>query len=359
MRDRLSFRRDMGWGERIALLTTSLALSICMKLALKSHVEGQLLFVSMFVVVVNALYGGFVMGLLAALLTAATHGILFFRPEMRLGIDETALIIEGISYLSIACLLAYLGGRLRVVQRQMRDAFDARESLMAVLAHDLRNPLAAIKMSAELLSRRRIPGDLQVSKLLGSILQATDSMDGLISSILDFERAKTGKLELQLDDVSLESLAGKIRNLLDPVAQRRSIVLRVKAIESTGNFRIRCDERRILQVFLNLIGNAIKFSHSGGEVRVVIEPKPTEGVVTFAISDDGPGISKEDQMSIYRKGWQKDETSQKGIGLGLWIVRSVLSAHEVDLKLESEPGKGTTFRFSLPIAVPEAEFQSA
>ena len=128
------------------------------------------------------------------------------------------------------------------------------------------------------------------------------------------------------------------------LAGQRGLTLRLQA--PPGPVPAEVDSERVLQVLANLIGNAIKFTPAGGAIHLRVEP--FDDRVELTVADTGPGIAAEDQASVFDRFWQADRSERRGMGLGLYIARSIAEAHGGRLTLESELGRGSTFRFSVP-----------
>jgi signal transduction histidine kinase len=168
----------------------------------------------------------------------------------------------------------------------------------------------------------------------------------LIDDLLDMTRIEGGRLEIEAKGMSPEELVRDTLQMLAPLAASASLELEVDM--RPGLPRVQADEQRLQQVFSNLIGNAIKFTPAGGHVLVAAERR--EGLVCFAVSDTGTGIPPEDLPHLFDRFWQAQRADRRGAGLGLAIVKAIVEAHGGRIWVESTPGKGSTFYFTLPIA---------
>jgi PAS domain S-box-containing protein len=225
----------------------------------------------------------------------------------------------------------------------------AREDILRTVSHDLKNPLSVIMTSTERLTKVGVAegGVSQTKKISDAIRRASQRMIRLIDELLDMERIEAHHLFLDRRDHEAASLVSDSVELLEPLASEKSITIRAD-MEAARSVRVQCDRNRILQVFANLVGNAIKFTPEGGSVIVRVTQQA--GVVLFAITDDGAGIAPDQLPHVFDRYWQARETAHLGTGLGLAIVKGIVEAHGGRTWVESEVGKGSTFFFTLPRA---------
>jgi signal transduction histidine kinase len=228
-----------------------------------------------------------------------------------------------------------------------QEAIRDRAQLLAVVSHDLRNPLSAIHMSAHLMKRDLAAEDdagRRRSSQLGVILNATDRMTHLVNSLLDMASLEGGHIQLEQTWEQVGSLLDCVLEMMQPLAARSRTTLELQG--ACGSHRIRCDRERILQVFSNVVGNAIRFAPEGSTVAIRTELRELE--LRFSIVDQGPGIAREDLPFIFDRFWQKRRRDAGGAGLGLFIAEGIVEAHGGQMWAESVPGEGSTFWFSLP-----------
>jgi signal transduction histidine kinase/CHASE3 domain sensor protein len=248
--------------------------------------------------------------------------------------------------LAVALYLAILLGRSyrqeRAALEAARNALAARDEVLGVVAHDLRNPLGAITMKAALL--RMTPNPDKVRAQAESIEKITVRMEYLIRSMLDVTTIEAGKFSVRLETVGVDELLSETADMFEGLSASKQVRL---ALSSTAALAIRADRERILQVLSNLIGNALRFTPPGGRVTLSVEPQGR--LVRFAVSDTGPGIRKEHLTRIFER-FFKDETGKKGTGLGLFIAKGIIDAHGGTIWAESETGNGATFFFTIPVA---------
>lgn len=220
----------------------------------------------------------------------------------------------------------------------------AREDVLGVVAHDLRNPLNLILMTTELLVDEELPV-VRRKEMLGIAMRAAKQMNRLIDDLLDHVRLQAGKLSLDFEDVSVESIMKQAEETFGPLAVRRH--LRFETAAQDGVL-VRADPTRVSQIVGNLVGNAIKFTPEQGSVKLLA--KPQESQVVFQITDDGPGIPPDNMSHLFDNFWQARKDDRRGVGLGLAIVKELVEAHGGKIWVDSKVDQGSTFSFSLPAA---------
>jgi signal transduction histidine kinase len=230
-----------------------------------------------------------------------------------------------------------------------RSAAKQRDELMAVVAHDLKNPLNTIQLAVRVLQEGGRGGDGEQNVIdrhaLGAVQRAADRMYRLIHDLLELSRADAGRLWIRPAPSDAEAMLREALDMHCEIAAAKSIRLEATAEESLPS--VLADRERIAQVFSNLIGNALKFTPSGGRVSVR-GWRATSGV-RFAVEDTGPGIPPEDQAHVFDRFWQAQSASRTGTGLGLSIAKSIVEGHGGSIRVESMPGRGSRFEFSLPM----------
>jgi signal transduction histidine kinase len=218
----------------------------------------------------------------------------------------------------------------------------AREDVLGVVAHDLRNPLNLIQMTAELLLDEDLPHPRR-SEMLAIAVRAAKEMNRLIEDLLDTVRLQAGRLSLDVEDVSVDKIIRQAEETFRPVAARRRV--RFEAAGQDGVI-VRADPTRVSQIVGNLLGNAIKFTPEQGLVKLLATPKDTQ--VLFQVTDDGPGIPADNMPHIFDNFWQARKSDRRGVGLGLAIAKTLVEAQGGKIWVESRIDHGSTFSFSLP-----------
>ena len=238
---------------------------------------------------------------------------------------------------------------------QAHSALRARDEMLAVVAHDLRNPVSTIVLGSDLLLDTT-PDDAAHAfqrRHLSTVKRSAERMNRLIQDLLDVSRVVGGKLALAPQEEDAQMLLKEASAMLRPLAEARGIQFRVRA--ATELPRLTMDGARVMQVISNLVGNALKFTPEGGTVTLGAEWAGSD--VRVSVADTGPGISPEQLPHVFGRFWQADDADRRGLGLGLSIARGIVEAHGGRIWVESEPGAGSTFHFTLPApaCAPSAE----
>lgn len=259
----------------------------------------------------------------------------------RYGPDDLALAED-------LCLRASLAIDNARLVGESRRAARAREDLLAVVSHDLKNPLGVVQLGAALLLRGAgsKPGGESVAKQATRIQDATDRMSRLISDLLDWGRLEAGGLPLEWGEHTAASLVTEALDAIRPLAEAKGLSLHAEL--PADDVRARCDRVRVLQVLGNLLGNAVKFTPSGGHLTVGGFARG--GEVALRVSDTGTGIAPEALPHIFDRYWQARDAASRGTGLGLAIAKGLVEAHGGTLQAQSTLGEGTTLTFTLPAA---------
>ena len=225
-----------------------------------------------------------------------------------------------------------------------RRAVVAREQLLAIVCHDLRDPLGIIRARSDLLKQRihslGDPEGLNVD----AIERAIHRMDSLITALADAARLRAGRLTLDLKLCDLVELAREAAAGVADLAARKNI--RVSLVAAADPIMATVDPDRVAQVLANLIGNAVKFTQPDGQVELRIGRDKNE--VHLVVVDNGPGIAREDMARIFDRYWQVEPGQRSSSGLGLYIARGIVDAHRGRIWAESQIGHGTSFRIALP-----------
>ena len=242
-----------------------------------------------------------------------------------------------------------LMAREQLARTVAESAVRARDDILAIVSHDLRNPLNIVAMSAELLGSA-IPEEKKAAQL-GIMRRAIAGMNGLIEDLLDVSQIASERFAVAQRPEDVASFVEDARTMFEPLLARKNQALECRA--PLRPLLVSADRRRVNQVLSNLVGNANKFTPEGG--RITLEVVPAEACARFAISDTGPGISREDLPHIFDRFWQARRVRRGGVGLGLAISKGIVDAHGGSIWAESCAGVGTTFFFTLPVASDPAE----
>ncbi|MGH7555715.1 MAG: sensor histidine kinase [Longimicrobiales bacterium] len=271
--------------------------------------------------------------------------ITFFssRPESPFGDEDLVFAKE----LASRAALALQNARL---YQEARDAVRARDDVLAVVSHDLGNPLSAIRIGTSLLLRS-VPHEERTGawKHIEGIRQSVEQMERLIKDLLEVKRIEAGHLTLDRERHAPSALLREVVELFEPIAEGKA--QRLETHVSPAVPAVMADRERTLQVFSNLVGNALKFTPEGGRITVAAAVEG-DGVV-FSVSDTGRGIDPADLEHVFDRFWQAHRNKREGIGLGLAIVKGIVQAHGGRVWARSEPGAGSTFFFTLPAVQPD------
>jgi two-component system sensor histidine kinase/response regulator len=263
----------------------------------------------------------------------------------------TGLVLGAEEYLIKPVRPHELKARVRALldrSRVRRTSESLRIEQMAMLVHDLRQPLAAVALRGEFLAEEG--GTTEVQRLGESIRSSCQQMNFLINAVLTLARRAATGMELERKRSLVESIVAEVVEQLRPIAERRQIAL---TVEAPGRNLADVDEFRLVQVLHNLLGNALKFTPQRGTIAVHCEGRGDW--IELSVEDSGPGIAPEDARRIFERWVQTDVgREQGGTGLGLAIAREIVEAHGGEIHCEARHGQGARFWFTLPTAVAPA-----
>jgi GAF domain-containing protein/anti-sigma regulatory factor (Ser/Thr protein kinase) len=234
--------------------------------------------------------------------------------------------------------------------RQLAEASQHKSQFLANMSHELRTPLNAVLGYTELILDD-VYGETptKMRQVLDRIQRNGKHLLGLINDVLDLSKIEAGQLTLALADYSMQDVVASVHSAVESLAKEKHIALKVELQSNLPPAH--GDERKLTQVLLNLVGNAIKFTDEG---EVAIKASTANGSITVSVRDSGPGITEADQAKIFQEFQQADSaiTREKGgTGLGLTISKRIVELHGGRIWVESSPGEGSTFSFSLPVTV--------
>jgi len=225
------------------------------------------------------------------------------------------------------------------------EALDLKDEFLAIVSHDLRNPLNAIALNTQLLERLNSSGDPRLGRISRSLDSSIAQMKRIISDLLDLAAIEAGKLSVQLQPGDARAAIEESVESFRSTRAERSIGL--EALVPADPLPALFDAGRVVQVLDNLIHNALKFTPSGG--RIFVEGRRTEQI-EIRVRDSGPGLSAEEISVIFERFRQVEKRGRRALGLGLYISRSIIESHGGRIWAESVPGEGSTFFFTLPPA---------
>jgi signal transduction histidine kinase/uncharacterized protein YdeI (YjbR/CyaY-like superfamily) len=254
--------------------------------------------------------------------------------------DQAAIAIENVR----------LFEEIQDKSRQLEVASQHKSQFLANMSHELRTPLNAILGYTELMADGAYG---EPSEKMSAVLKRLESngrhLLGLINDVLDLSKIEAGQLVLELSDYSVQDIAQTVRSTLEPLAADKKLAFKVEMAAELPPGR--GDGRRLTQVLINLVGNAIKFTDAG---EVAIKAEANNGSFCVSVRDTGPGISAADQTRLFQEFQQADNAITKkkgGTGLGLAISKRIIEMHGGRIWVESQLGQGATFAFTLPVIV--------
>jgi signal transduction histidine kinase len=344
----------------LAVVATAAALAVSFLLQRFGTTTSAMVFVCMIVIV--ARFGGAGPALVSGANSVLVLDYYFITPIHEFDLLQAEQGVNALVFAVVALIVGSTTARLRTAERAMRERADdehelrkaaeelahAREEVLGVVAHDLRNPLSAILGAASLLEDPR-QDPREAREVHGLIRRTVDRMNGLIGDLLDITRLEAGRLVLEQEPVSVTDLLSQTRESWEATAATRELSLEVDA--GPEGLAVFADRSRALQVLDNLVGNAVKFSQAGG--RIAVRATRSEGSSTevrFTVSDTGPGIPPEVMNELFQRFWQAYAADRRGIGLGLAICKGIVEAHGGRIWCESQLGRGARFTFTLPIS---------
>jgi len=238
-------------------------------------------------------------------------------------------------------------------------AIRGRDDVLAVVSHDLRNPVHTIQMSAtfllQLLEEQSTVDPSMLATQIGVVHRSAQRADRLIRDLLDLTRAERGRLDIERRPVIVSELLRDASQGVASQAQLRGIT--VDIVSADAALRVMGDRDRLLQALDNLLSNAVKFTPEGGRVKLEVLEDGDD--VCLVVEDTGEGIPAEQQAEMFTQFWQARRGDKRGVGLGLTIVKGIVDAHGGTIAVESELGRGSTFRIRLPKSTAEDDVQQA
>jgi PAS domain S-box-containing protein len=233
--------------------------------------------------------------------------------------------------------------------QQARAAVQSRDEVMGIVAHDLRSPLGAMSMYLSLLLDPAVAEGNRATWGQG-IRRSVDYMDRLIEDLLDVRRLEAGQLGIETEPIEVSGVIDEVLAMFQSRTLEKGVSLEAHVPDALPP--VFADQRRLLQVLANLVENAFKFTPGGG--RVTVEAERKDGDVVFSVHDTGVGIPPDHLPRLFDRFWQAAGSRRGGAGLGLAIAKGLVETHGGWLAVESELGRGSFFRFAIPVAQPGA-----
>jgi signal transduction histidine kinase len=250
-------------------------------------------------------------------------------------------------------LAARIGTAIERAQlyNEAREAVQARQDILAFVSHDLKNSLMSLFLNVEMLTRGAPRDERRRGwKQLERIRRGVTQMQRMIEDLLDVGSIESGRLAIDTREHEIGQLFADAVELSAPLIHDKRIEIKIET--PPPPFKVRCDRERMMQVFSNLIGNAVKFVPERG--TIVLSAAASGASALVAVRDTGPGIPPARLPHLFQRYWQADETARKGRGLGLFITKGIVEAQGGVIWAESQVGTGSTFFITLPLITPIA-----
>ena len=232
---------------------------------------------------------------------------------------------------------------------KLKQVEQLQQDFIATMTHELRSPLTSIKAALEILNREAAKEDSSHG-ILNTAIRNTERLNSIITDILDFSKLQSGKMVFHQENAAAEEIAAEAVESMKAWASSKGVILSVKSAQGVPN--VYADKRRTVQVLINLISNSIKFTPQGGTIEVSTDAghDSLDGFTFFSVKDSGCGIKKEDQVKVFEKFVQVASGEKVGgTGLGLAITKAMVVMQSGRITIESEPGRGATFRVAMPV----------
>jgi PAS domain S-box-containing protein len=278
--------------------------------------------------------------------------IVWVRTKINLIRNSDGIILKIYGFVSNISLSKKAEEELHTSTENLIRLNETKDKFISIISHDLRTPFSSILGFTELLMEDRDLTDDERKQYIRFISEASKSMLELVNSLLDLTRIQTGRIKFEPEKLSARMVITNSINSLSGAALRKNLILRS---EVDKDVKIYADNSLMTQVFNNLISNAIKFSHEGGEIIITAFPSKKTRFYEFSVKDYGLGIKQKNISELFRidtKFTNEGTAGEKGSGFGLSIVYEIIEKHGGNIWVESEYGKGTEFKFILPIASP-------
>ena len=230
---------------------------------------------------------------------------------------------------------------------RLRRFEELKNDLVATVAHEFRTPLTSLRMAVHLCTEQ-VAGPLteKQAELLQAAREDCDRLQAMVDDLLDLSRIESGRVELF-------PLPTAVSSLIESAVEKHKADADAAGLKLSADFplpeiRVLADHERIGHVFSNLIGNALRYTPKDGSIK--LGAQSSNGAMRFTVTDTGKGLPREYQERIFEKFFRVPDEGPKGSGLGLYIAREIVRSHGGDIGVESEPGKGSAFWFTLPAA---------
>jgi signal transduction histidine kinase len=246
---------------------------------------------------------------------------------------------------------------LKSTEEKLMNAVRSREEVLAIVSHDLRQPISSILLATGLLKEKASENNPESEEALSKLsLKLSKQIEGalmrmsrLIENLLNLSKLESGSFVLDRQSLNCNDIVRESIDLLQSIAAKKNISIQISTRAKDQTLSCYCDHDQLIRVFSNLLGNAIKFTPAEGWVRIGVEQLSPK-FVKFSVQDNGPGIQRDQIQHLFQRYWQARDTAAQGTGLGLSIARGIVEAHGGKIWAESRLGEGSTFHFILPLA---------
>jgi signal transduction histidine kinase len=321
------------------------ALAVAVEAVLEAKIHQLVLTPSLAAVVISVLYGGLTAGLVATFLSIVLMDVFFLQPGFSLQTAAVEDLLQLAIFVTVSLIVSSLS-KERMARIAAEARSEAKDHLLREVAHELRTPMSSILGWTQVLRHR--PDEESLRQACEVIERNAKMQMLLVNDLLDVARILTGKLFLEESKFSVNKVVCSAIGIVQPAAAAKNIRIIEDIGESGAEAMVNGDERRLLQVFWNLLTNAIKFSPEGTEIRV--KSSVIDDCAVIKVIDNGPGIDPEQLRKIFEKGEQGNNAQRsEGLGLGLWLAKSIVQLHGGDLEASSVKGHGSTFSVTLPL----------
>ena len=299
-------------------------------------------------VLLAAYVGGLGPGLDATLLTAFASASLWVDGPGLSNVTFAGALSTALFTL-VGIGTSFLCGRLQLARTRVADAARRKDQFLAALSHELRNPLAPLKLSVQMLENEQVRCSATAPMLVESSVRQIDHLVRLVDDLLDVNRITRGEIELKRQRVEARAVLDDAIELVRPALAAREHRLTVHA--PSGDVVVSGDHVRLVQAVQNLLTNAIKFTPIGGDI--IVEASSTGSQLRIAVSDNGPGIAPGDRQrafDLYERLGSDRLRAEGGLGVGLWLVRQIATLHGGTVSVENPAsGRGSRFVLQLPL----------
>ncbi len=276
--------------------------------------------------------------------------ILWLKNKLSIIRDSKGKILEIVGLVSDVTLSRKAEEELKRSAEELRALNETKDRFLSIISHDLRTPFSSILGYTDLLlNNREMPEEKRV-EYVSFIQESAKNMLSLVNSLLDWTRLQTGRIKFEPKRINAKVLINNSIGMLNGTAMQKSINL-VSNVDMEAY--VHADENLLLQVFNNLISNAIKFTKPGGSIEVSARPVDDKNVIEFCVADSGTGIKPEDMDKLFKvdsKFTLEGTAGEKGSGLGLSLVHDIVKKHNGEIWVKSKYGKGSRFYFTIPVS---------